>query len=110
MLDRKVFVYPEDRIERGPRVSPALRASLLGIAAMICPDCEMKGKKEKGNVKKLEIGKRRSDGERTGTNLPKHARLKGVRLIFLTAKLEDALAAAQLLARELGREIFTESI
>jgi len=85
--NRKVFVYPENWIEPKQRVPPKLDASLLGIAALICPDCYIK-----------TSAKRR--------HLPKRSQLKGVRLVFVSKNLKEALAAAQLLAAELGRDLY----
>ena len=83
--NRKIFVYPENWIEPEQRVPAALRASLLGIAAVICPDCYIKTKR---------------------TRVPKPAQLRGVRLLFLSKNRKGALAAGQLLAEELGRDLY----
>ena len=83
--NRKIFVYPENWIEPEQRVPAILRASLLGIAAVICPDCYIKTKR---------------------TRVPKPAQLRGVRLLFLSKNQKGALAAGQLLAEELGRDLY----
>ena len=57
---------------------------------MICPDRDTK--KPKSKAKPGRVRKRASP--------------KGVRLIFLATKLKGALVAAQLLARELGRDLY----
>ena len=83
--NRKIFAYPENWIEPEQRVPAALRASLLGIAAVICPDCYIKTKRKRA---------------------PKPAQLRGVRLLFVSKNREAALAAGQLLAEELGRDLY----
>jgi SpoVK/Ycf46/Vps4 family AAA+-type ATPase len=88
---RKVFIYPENWLEPEQRLAPALRTSLLGIAAMICPDCYIKTK---------------SRSKRARVNTTKSARLKGVRLLFVAKKLDGSLAGAQLLAQELDRDLY----
>ena len=65
--NRKIFAYPENWIEPEQRVPAALRASLLGIAAVICPDCYIKTKRKR---------------------VPKPAQLRGVRLLFLSKNRE----------------------
>src|SRR5436309_14601898 len=83
---RKIFLYPENWIEPELRLSTRFRAALDDVVAFICAKCGAKTKRKP---------------------IDKPARRKGVRVLLTGRDRMGALVAAQTLARDVGKDLYS---